>query len=507
MATFYLKHRPQTIAELDLDQVRQQLLTILQKTDIPHAYLFCGPKGLGKTSAARIFTKAVNCEKRPENLKKGLVEPCNLCSTCQSITRGNALDLIEIDAASNRGIDDIRQLRENIKLLPVRFRYKTYVIDEVHMLTSEAFNALLKTLEEPPPHALFILCTTNPEKIPGTILSRVVRINFTLPTTQELGRSLRRVISAEKLKVAEDILEKISRLSDNSFRDAHKLLEQLSWQGQEIKEESLRVLIGHSAELPVDNLFHLLKDSDVKGSLQWLWQALKDGYEPEYINRQLLERLRVLLLAFYGLGKASDMLSLTEIQQLIELFSKAAEIQDHPVPSLPLELAILEFLSPKLDSMPDKGSIVPKKPMVHQSETKIEKPKPKSEPSPADISVSRLDPDSLDHIKKGWDQLLSKLQPKNHSAAALLRSARPKNIVGNHLTIEVYYEFHRQRLETPKINLLVAETLEEVFGSKFRVGFELGAKKIQVKNNQSQDQTTENLEDLLKVAEEVFERG
>jgi len=169
---YFLKYRPQTIAELDLESVRHQLEQILKQEKIPQAFLFAGPRGAGKTSAARILAKAINCRQ-----PKG-VEPCNQCSLCREITAGSSLDVLEIDAASNRGIDDIRQLRERVGLAPAQAKYKVYIIDEVHMLTKEAFNALLKTLEEPPAHVVFVLCTTDPEKIIPTILSRLLRVDF-----------------------------------------------------------------------------------------------------------------------------------------------------------------------------------------------------------------------------------------------------------------------------------------------------------------------------------------
>src|SRR5215469_4743338 len=197
---FYRKYRPQHISDLDSASVRQTLYAVLQK-NIPHAFLFTGPKGLGKTSTARIVAKVVNCEKR----KKGETEPCNICSQCVSIASGTNVDVLEIDAASNRGIDEIRELKEKIRLAPVLAIQKVYIIDEVHMLTTEAFNALLKTLEEPPEHAMFILCTTEAHKVPETIVSRCFQIMFKPATDQEIARSLERVAKGENLKIEKDV--------------------------------------------------------------------------------------------------------------------------------------------------------------------------------------------------------------------------------------------------------------------------------------------------------------
>src|SRR3984957_8449045 len=219
---FYRKYRPQKIDYLDSAAVRDTLHAVLQN-DVSHAFLFTGPKGLGKTSTARIVAKVVNCERR----KKGEVEPCNECDQCVSITNGTNVDVLEIDAASNRGIDEIRELKEKIRLAPVAAKRKVYIIDEVHMLTTEAFNALLKTLEEPPSHAMFILCTTEAHKVPETIVSRCFQIMFKPATEEELVRSFKRIVEGEKLKIDDEVLKYIAGLADRGFRDGVKMLEEV----------------------------------------------------------------------------------------------------------------------------------------------------------------------------------------------------------------------------------------------------------------------------------------
>ena len=218
---FYRKYRPQTISELDSSNVRETLFAVLKGENIPHAFLFTGPKGLGKTSTARIVAKAVNCL-HPKN-----GEPCNVCEQCVSITNGSNIDILEIDGASNRGIDEIRELRERVKLAPSSAKKKVYIIDEVHMLTTEAFNALLKTIEEPPAHVMFIFCTTEPHKVPETILSRCFHISFSLATTAELVHSLERITNGEKIEAEKGALELIAHLAEGGFRDAAKILEEM----------------------------------------------------------------------------------------------------------------------------------------------------------------------------------------------------------------------------------------------------------------------------------------
>jgi DNA polymerase-3 subunit gamma/tau len=506
--TFYLKYRPNTINQLDLSSVREKLTAILQKKQIPHAYLFCGPKGLGKTSSARIFTKVVNCQKRDELLKKKKIEPCNKCESCLAVDNGRAIDLIEIDAASNRGIDDIRDLREKINLAPASFQYKVYVIDEVHMLTVEAFNALLKTLEEPPQHALFILCTTNPEKIPATILSRVIRVNFSLPTDKEIKRSLQRVIKGEGLKLEKGALDQMIKQSDKSFRDAHKMLEQLAFKDGEISKEAVIQLVGLSESADINEFLHFLSEKNCPAALGWIDSVYKQGVDTDYIIKEILELLRSYLLALYGVGEVEDKLfSNHELRQLIDLFSKAAQAKNHTLPTLALELAMLDYFSDKdkvqnisYNNKPDNKIESPPEPTIIG---KKEKNSVKFPAKPTKKQALRLQ-----QIIDLWPELLQKLQPVNHSIAALLRSARPSQYDENGLRIEVYYQFHKSKLESSKINQIVNQVVDELLGQKVRLFYVLGQQPAKTKTKIKTSHVFGNNEKeakLVKIAEELFE--
>lgn len=337
---YYLKYRPQKIDELDSPSVRDTLKAVLPKNSF-HAFLFTGPKGLGKTSAARIVAKFLNCEKR----KPTDLEPCNRCYQCTSIAKGNNLDVIEIDAASNRGIDEIRSLRERINLSTTGGKYKIYIIDEVHMLTSEAFNALLKTLEEPPKHAVFVLCTTEPQKLPATIVSRCLHVPFKKAGEEELLRSFKRIVSGEKINIDKEALSEIAKISDGSFRDGSKILQEISAKAGRKKitanfvSQEFRTL---NTEIYISKLFNLLKARQTKEALDLIQKAALEN-DMEYFIEKTLEELHKKLLATLDSEKDGE-LSLSEIKNLVKLFMRASlQVKYSVIPQLPLELAIIEF--------------------------------------------------------------------------------------------------------------------------------------------------------------------
>jgi len=372
---FYRKYRPQTISDLDLALVRDKLFAILKSEDVAHAFLFAGPKGLGKTSSARILAKAINCEKnskgkgqkskvqvkiqkleiskdqRPKTNDQ--IEPCNNCDVCLSITNGSNIDVIEIDAASNRGIDEIRDLREKIKFTPVSLSKKVYIIDEVHMLTPEAFNALLKTLEEPPSHAIFILCTTEFWKLPETIISRTFFIKFEKPGKEELKRSINRILKGEGIKLADEVYEHIYSLSEGSFRDTAKIIEELALLSKdkeitmELFESSFKT---KSIESEINNLLISLSQKDAKESLLVIARLADNGVDFKVVVERIVDYLRRLLLKKLGLESGFDgikdveNLNLADVRTLIEYFSQAyKDLKFAVLPQLPLELAVVKW--------------------------------------------------------------------------------------------------------------------------------------------------------------------
>ena len=295
------RYRPQQFADLiGQEHVARGLAGAIDSGRVGHAYLFTGARGVGKTSAARIYAKALECTNR----KSG--EPCNLCERCQAISAGQDVDVIEIDAASNRGIDEIRQLRQNVAVRPANGNHKTYIIDEVHMLTREAFNALLKTLEEPPPHVKFVLCTTEPEKLPITILSRCQRFDFQSVDTVAITQRLAQIVESEGLIVAPAALELIARRAAGSMRDSQSLLEQLfgiaAGDKKNIEVEDVHAIIGTGKDEKVGELAQALINRDSPAALSALHECLTQGADAGGVLEQLLTALRNCLVASVGCG-------------------------------------------------------------------------------------------------------------------------------------------------------------------------------------------------------------
>lgn len=451
---YYRKYRPQTIAELDNRQIRETLGKALLGNHFSHAYLFIGPRGTGKTSAARILAKIVNCQKR----SKG-EEPCNRCTSCVTISKGNSLDVIEIDAASNTGVDDIRDLREKVKLAPTSSPYKVYIIDEVHMLSTSAFNALLKTLEEPPAHVIFVLATTDPQKLPQTIVSRCLVYDFGKVSQEELVGSLGRVVRGEKLSVDKEVLLGLAKIASGSFRDAHKILEQLATQSAKLSLEHLDALKSSKIVDLSMELLHLISDQKKSEALRLIEDFAKDN--PTKIRDLIggaVSILRDVLLFRNGIEvKVEDLnISDEEIFKLVDDLTSAAVLaRDCPVPQLPLETVIIEFCKVTTDV---------------------------TDIADATDNSDKMSKKSVKSVISGmsdvtWEKILSAIKPLNHSLLALLHGSRPRSVEGEFLTLEVFYKFHKDRLEEPKNRSVLEKVVSDIMGKDLKVKFILGGEK------------------------------
>ncbi len=508
--TFYLKYRPQKVSDLDLVDIRESLQKILQSQKIPHAFLFSGPKGTGKTSAARIVAKTINCPHKKVN-----DEPCNKCDICQEITSGSAMDLIEIDAASNRGIDDIRSLREKIKLSPAKCQYKVYIIDEVHMLTTEAFNALLKTLEEPPAHAVFILCTTEAQKLPKTIISRCLQIKFRKSKPEELVHSLERVAKGEKLNLEKGVLESIAKEADGSFRDGQKILDQLATGQEKISLAESEKLLGQIEELKPEKLLAFLAQKEAKKALLEIDRIVNFGADLDVYLQNLLEKLRLTLLKNVGVEIENSeplvldgLLDKKDLINLIGLFTKAAmEMKTTPIMQPPLELAVVEWCEDGTGKI--STAIVKEKPIEDKKETspfsvnQENLPNKKEELAQKNNEVVKENNNgnngdgSLQAIISKWGDLLEGVKPLNHSVEALLKAARPLKMDKGFLVLEVFYKFHKERLDSDKCRSIVEEVASSLLGNQVRIKCILGQKQKETVSEQEKD-------DIMEVASEIF---
>lgn len=439
--TFYRTHRPQSVEELDLENVREAFYKLQTNIDnIPHAFLFAGPRGSGKTSAARILAKIVNCENPKE--VDGKTTPCNKCSQCTAIESGQSMDVIEMDAASNRGIDDIRAIRDSVKLSPAQAKKKIYILDEAHMLTLDASNAFLKTLEEPPAHVIFILATTDPHKLPETVRSRLTTVQFKKASAKEIERQISRVVQKEKLKLGAGVIDLISQVSDGSFRDAVKLLEELLAGGGEIALETANEIIMGRNSLSGDKFFDALAKKDIKTVLEIVENAAREGVSIKNQTQLIVARLQNALLAKNGLsGDDIEALSLDETIGLLECILDSQKLSfATTLEQLPLELALSKWMGPAKKEVEEDTGQTPKK-------------KPKN--------VSPMSSDN-----SHWTQILDHMRGKNTSIETLLRAATPMGIDGNIFKVGVCYRFHKERLETNQYRSMLEGVVSEVIGIK-----------------------------------------
>ncbi|RUA16550.1 MAG: DNA polymerase III subunit gamma/tau [Clostridia bacterium] len=488
----YLRYRPQTFEDVvGQKHVSETLRHALRQDRIGHAYLFTGPRGTGKTSTARILAKAVNC------LADDISErPDNTCAICTAINQGRLMDLIEIDAASNTSVDDVRSLIEKVAFSPSEARYKVYVIDEVHMLSTSAFNALLKTLEEPPAHVIFILATTEPHKIPATILSRCQRFDFHRITTRDISAHLGDIAQREGLEVTPDALAIIARSATGSMRDAISLLDQIAAYGHtQIDDELVREVLGMVSGLAIADFVDALAAGDPADVLTQLHDLIDKGVELSQLINQLIDQLRTLLLLNVGkdpsLVDLPDSLLVTAQQQAqkftapqllhtIRSFTEAGQALKTPFAGyLPVELALLDALNigetvavapPPMKAVSAKAS--PKPAAQRSSQTKPTSGRPAasprkaaSQPQRARTRSSEPPPPALSSfpLDSGtaalWRQLLKNIRRINPRLQALLRSGEPAGVRDGNLYLRFRHDFHREqvRAEIDQVNKALSE--------------------------------------------------
>jgi DNA polymerase-3 subunit gamma/tau len=519
----YRKWRPRTFDEVvGQEHVVCTLRNALASGRIHHAYLFAGPRGTGKTTMARLLAKAVNCLALQDQ------RPCNECAICQAVNEGRLLDLIEIDAASNTGVDDVRELRERVGFRPNEARYKVYVIDEVHMLSNAAFNALLKTLEEPPPHAIFVLATTEPHKIPTTVVSRCQRFSFRrIPVSDVIAR-LEWMTEQEHIPVDREALMIIARQATGSMRDAESLLDQLASYGETgITVAEVRAALGTGASEAVIQVTDALVKGDVAQGLGTINTAVDEGADPRQFARQLVEHLRALLLLRLESGVvpihvSEDLrpqlaaFSPRALTRAVRLFNQAvAEARGGWQPQLPLEMAFIEATLPPeaesplpasrnppvsassrtppparhptsspatspVKSRPAPARSVPPAPSQSQPAKTVREPEPAyRSPAPSGGSSTSLASLTPEALRNRWSEFLNALRPRNLSLEALMRSCQPVAVEGDVVVLGFDYDFHRGKVEEEHNRRDVEDALSGLVGQRYRVRCVLAQKTQQ----------------------------
>lgn len=537
---FYRKYRPQTLNEIiGQEHIKKTLEKAFISGHLAHGYLLCGPRGTGKTSTARILAKMVNCERNvipsgvegshtgqsmkqveSDPLTNGRDDevPCNECSSCISITDGSSLDLIEIDAASNRGIDDIRTLRETVKLSPVSSRKKVYIIDEVHMLTNEAFNALLKTLEEPPAHVLFILATTEIQKIPTTILSRVQKLEFKLASTEDLVKALERIVEKEQIVIDKEALLCIAKKSEGSFRDCQKLLDQLSSVGEKITVEMVEGLLKSGNFESLTKMVRSLSQQDTTQALGLIAEQVDGGANIKEFTLSLIDLLRSMLLiknnagqgVKEGLGsdKFQTVLELSKIfpegalVRFINLFIESLEkMKVVTISSLLFEIAVVEGCkgSPSLvahHSSPVVSQIVGSKDDVAPVSSVV------TEVVSVPVAVSSGGGGDMNKLLDKWTYILESIRPYNFSLEALLKQVKILSCEEGVVMFEVPYSFHQRILETPKSRELLESVIADVLGRQVRVSCMLGTRPVRIEEIANVELAADD--EVVRMAAEIF---
>jgi len=479
--------------------VVQTLRNAIAAGRVAHAYLFAGPRGTGKTTTARLLAKAVNC------LSEELAErPCNKCAHCKAVNQARFLDLIEIDAASNTSVDDVRDLRDKINFTPNQGRYKVYIIDEVHMLSTAAFNALLKTLEEPPPHAIFILATTEVHKIPATVLSRCQRHEFRRIPISEIVSALKALAKDEKIKIDDDALTLVARQATGAMRDAISLLDQLASAGKPVTLEMAQEVLGTATSQSVLEVIEALLKREPALGLDAIHAALDAGSDPRQFARQIVDYLRSLLLVAAGnaaqvdataetrtqLARHAQWLSVPELLRVIGSFNQAAvEMRSSWQPALALEMAYLEAIDLPEVAAPSAGSASPNQPLSRRPPAEAAHRPPKAtaaasaaqpvvaeRPAEADYQsalvsqkpnaqLSAEDRTLNQRLDENWKDVIAQLRAQNSTIYALVNSCRSHHLQNGVLTLDFASDVLQGQVERSPHLELVQKVVSQMLGT------------------------------------------
>jgi DNA polymerase-3 subunit gamma/tau len=526
VAALYRKYRPQDFDEVvGQEAIVRTLKNALSAGQVRQAYLFAGPRGTGKTSLARILAKGLNCVQGPTP------NPDKVCNPCVTIANGTSLDVVEMDAASQRGIDDIREIRERVVLQPVEGRYKVYILDEAHQLTDAAWNALLKLIEEPPPHLVFVFCTTDLSKVLPTVRSRCQTFVFQRPRLPELVRVLRRVADGEGIDAPDQALALIARGARGAYRDAVSTLDQLaSATGNHVTVQSVLQLLGAVEEEALFRLCDLVVDRDTAGALTFIEELSEQGQDLGRLVTDLLEHLRHLMLVQH-MGEVPASLPVTDetrerlraqanqlgeatVIRLVDLLAIAVEdMRQGGDPRLPLELALVKVTRPgvdlsreslafRIEQLEQQRHVHP----GHAAEAWSERHVDERQAAPEAPSPEAPEPPSLEleQLQEAWQRtIVPAVEQRSVPAGSVLREAHPALLAGDTLTVEFppSASFHRQLAEEPRNATLLADALYEVTGRRLGISFAEGDSRP----SDAHDDEPLGEEHLLELVKETFD--
>jgi DNA polymerase-3 subunit gamma/tau len=521
VTALYRKYRPQTFAEVvGQEAVVRTLSNAIEQDKVRQAYLFAGPRGTGKTSLARILAKSINCAHGPT------VTPDGTCHSCVAITAGTSLDVVEMDAASQRGIDDIREIRDRAALQPVEGRMKVYILDEAHQLTDAAWNALLKLIEEPPPHLLFVFCTTELQKVLPTVRSRCQTFVFERPRLPDLVRKLRLIADGEGIDVPDAALYLLARSGRGAYRDAESTLDQLaSATGSSVTVQEVLQLLGAVEDEVLFRLCDFVVDHDTAGALTFLEELSERGQDLGRLVTDLLEHLRHLMLVQH-MGEVPESLPVTDearerlreqanqlppaaVVRLIDLLAVAVDdMRQGGDPRLPLELALVKVTRPAADLSREsvayrlerlEAGAPPARPASEAPAATAAPAEPKQAPPRPESAA----PVELGQVQEAWRRsILPAVEERSIPIGKTLAEAHPAGLAGDTLTVEFprTAAFHLRLAEDPKNAAMLREALYEVTGRKLAVAFALGERE-----QDEPEDSPEREEDILELMKSTFD--
>ncbi|MDP1845547.1 MAG: DNA polymerase III subunit gamma/tau [Candidatus Moranbacteria bacterium] len=536
--TLYRKYRPSDFSQvIGQKHVVQTLQNSIKSGRIGQAYLFAGPRGTGKTSIARIFAKTINCAANLET-KFPSGEPCLKCDSCKTILDGRSLDIIEIDAASHTGVDNIRELRETVKLPPTSLKYKVYIIDEVHMLSGGAFNALLKTLEEPPEHVVFILATTEVHKIPETILSRVQRFDFTRLTVEEIIERLKQIAKLEKVSVEPEALEIIASSSEGGMRNAESLLGQvIALEDKKITAKEVEFILGTVSEKEIADFVGQLVAHNFPAVFSRIADLRESGIDFKNFGKSLLNYLRQMLvlkinpdlgkklsyeLTKERLGQIQKQITEIEIDAILDMINILQEnterFKNSQIPQLYLEASIASLTVNSGKSRRAEAAVSevidasPAPPIATQinnnkketaeikqaAENKSFKTSAEPKKELAEAVKKEISGDDLELVRSRWLDIIDSLKSYNHSLSSVLKMASPSLIEGNKLIVKTKYDFYKDKITETQNRLTIEDAIDKITGVNLKI------KTLTEKEFQAEYPDFKEKKSLLQEAVDIF---